>query len=149
MEQKEIEDFYEKRSLKPFDSSGITQDNAMKYINHYRHGLAPGSLRSVWLNIGDIMTEINAIQSDSTKPPVTGIRVYLAKYEANPGDLGAVPDGQVTTILALTQNVNGKNVDYDANSYYDYGNPCPPKGDCPDIIKPANLDSSIILAKKP
>ena len=104
-------------------STNISKTTALEYINNYRNGLPPGSMKSAWLN----RDFIDAILTLSSTHQLSGVRVYLAKYTEDDPD-GLFVKDKDTVILVPTEN--GPDGDKDVDSaYYDYSQICPPH--CP------------------
>lgn len=102
-------------------SSQISAAKAKEYINNYRQGLAPGSLRSAWID----RSFIDAILNLAGSKPLDGVRVYLAKYTENDAQ-GRFSEGSETVIIVPTETVEEDEGHDVEDAYYDYSRVCPP-----------------------
>lgn len=99
-------------------STQISAAKAKEYIDNYRQGLPPGSLRSAWLN----RDFIDAVIALSATHNLDGVRVYMARYTEN-DQQNRFSEGENTVIIVPTEE--GEDVD----AYYDYSKICPPHCD--------------------
>ena len=111
-------------------ASSIDPQCAKTFINAYQKA-HPAAVQSLWLD-SDIITTIQNLLNQVPPVPLSGIRVYYAKYvvpasdaAGNPCGCGTCKPGDQTVVLALTKDDPQGNHN-DIGVYFDYTNPCPP-----------------------
>jgi len=111
-------------------ASSIDPQCAKTFINAYEKD-NPDAIQSLWLD-SDIIIAIQNLLNQVPAVPVSGIRVYYAKYVAGadgstglPCGCGPGKPGERTVVLAPTKDDAAGNHN-DIGIYFNYGNPCPP-----------------------
>ncbi len=108
-----------------FLDSKISMQDAKQFIDFYRKGLPVNAVKSIWIE-----KEIIDYIRNHPDPAISGVRVYLGKYDGLTGRSGSEPNnfpkGKKTAILAVTRDNGGAIHENIPDAFFDYGHPCPP-----------------------
>ncbi|MGC4102479.1 hypothetical protein [Ferruginibacter sp.] len=107
-------------------SAQISAAKAKEYINNYRKGLPPGSLRSAWID----RSFIDAVLALDRSGALDGVRIYLARFteDVSQGSFSAVAGSDTIIIVPTQPGSDGTSTDVQ-DAYYDYAHVCPPHCD--------------------